>query len=120
LPAQFRGALVQEMSVGREAVLGQHDGRSAETVCLDDVRTGLEVSAMDIQNDVGAGSDQVFIASFESGSAKIRRRQVALLQHGAHRAIQHENALREQLSQSLGRFVQVTHLLEGCAPCRVP
>jgi hypothetical protein len=34
-------------------------------------------------------------------------------QHRAHRAVKHEDALREQLPQCLRRFVQIAHPLEG-------
>src|SRR6266568_6461875 len=36
-----------------------------------------------------------------------------LLQHRAHCAVEHKNALGEQLSQRSGRFFQVLHPLEG-------
>jgi hypothetical protein len=53
---------------------------------------------MNIQNDIRPRSNQVFVAPFKRSSAKIRRIQVSLLQHGPHRAVKHENPLREQLA----------------------
>jgi hypothetical protein len=53
---------------------------------------------VNIQNDIRSRSNQVFIASFQCSSAKIRRVQVPLLQHGPHRAVKHEDPLRKQLT----------------------
>ncbi len=120
LPGQFRGALVEEMRVRGQSVLGQHDGGAAETVGLDDVRTSLEIFPVNIQDHVGTSANKILVAAFERGAAKIGSAEIALLEHGAHRAVKHENSLREQLPQGLGRFVQVTHPAKSSAPCRVP
>jgi len=53
---------------------------------------------VNIQNDIRARSNQVFIASFQCISPKIRRVQVPLLQHGPHRAVKDEDPLRKQLT----------------------
>ena len=69
----------------------------------------LKVFPMNIQNDVRARSNQVFIAPFKRSSAKIRCPQVSLLQHGTHRAVKHEDPLPQQFPQGFRRFAQVTH-----------
>src|SRR6266852_298913 len=104
------------MRVRGEPILRQHDRRPAEAVRFDDIRSRLEVFPVNIQNDVRARSNQVFVASLERSSAKILRIQVALLQHCPHRPVKHEDPVREQLPQGSGRFVQVTHPLEGVTP----
>jgi hypothetical protein len=53
---------------------------------------------VNIQNDIRPRSNEVFIAPFERSSAKIRCRQVPLLQHRPHRPVKHEDPLREQLT----------------------
>ena len=47
---------------------------------------------MDIEDDVGAGENKVFVAAFESGSAEVFSGKIAVLQHGAHGSIEHKNA----------------------------
>ena len=97
------------MRVRGQSVLGEHNGGAAEAIGLDDVRTGFEIFPVNVQNHVRTRSDEILVAAFERGTAKIRSGEIALLQHGAHRAVKHEDSLREQLPQGLGRFVQVTH-----------
>ena len=74
----------------------EHEGRAAERVGLDDVRARLVVLAVDVEDHVGPGEHEVFVAALERGAAKIVGRKVALLDHRAHRAIEHENAFVQQ------------------------
>ncbi len=97
------------MRVRRQPIFRQHDRRSAKAVRLDDVRPGFEIFPVNVQNHIGPRPHQILVAAFERRPAKILRRQMPLLQHRPHRSIEHKNALREQLSQSLRRFIQVTH-----------
>ena len=86
------------MCVCRKPIFREHNRRPAKAVRFDDVRARLKVFPVNIQNDIRARSNQVFIASFERSSAKIRRIQVSLLQHGPHRAVKHEDPFRKQLT----------------------
>ncbi len=101
LPSQLGRALVQEMRVRCQPVLRQHNRRPPKRIRLDDVRSGFKVLPVNIQNYIRPRSHQILIASFERSSAKVRRIQVALLQHRPHRAVQHEDPLPQQLPQSL-------------------
>ena len=92
-----------------QSVLGQHQRSAAKAVGFDDVRSRLEILAMNIKDHVGSRAHQVFVAAFERRAPKIGRRKVALLQHGTHRAIQHEDAFRQQLPKSLFRFSEIPH-----------
>jgi hypothetical protein len=49
--------------------------------------------------DVGPGDDQVLVAAFQLGVAEIGCAQVGLLQHGAHRAIQDQDAFADEFPQ---------------------
>jgi hypothetical protein len=64
---------------------------------------------MDIDNHIRAGQDEVFVAAFECRTAKILSGQVRLLQHGAHGAIQHKNALAEGVKKSLASDLLIFH-----------
>ena len=86
------------MRVRGEFVLRKNDRCAAETVGLDDVRAGFQVFPVNVQDHLGARANEILVASFERRAAKIRRTQVALLQHGAHGAVKHQDSLREQLS----------------------
>ncbi len=47
---------------------------------------------MDVQHDVGTGAHQILIAAFQSVSAEVRGCEGGALQHGAHRAIEDDDA----------------------------
>ncbi len=64
---------------------------------------------MNIQHHVGPGAHQVFVAALQRGAAKILSIQVPLLQHSAHSAIEHKNALRQQVAKRAGGFSQISH-----------
>src|SRR6202023_1215232 len=84
-------------------------GSAAETVGLNDVGAGIEIFAVDVEDHVRPGADQIFVAAFQRGAAEILGGEVALLQHGAHGAVEHKNALRQQVAESSGGFRQITH-----------
>ena len=83
------------MRAFREPVFGQHDGRALEAVRFDDVRAGLEICAMNIANHVRTRDREHFIAAFVLRAAEVRRGETAILDHGAHGAIHHQNAFIE-------------------------
>ena len=84
-----------------EPVFGQDYRGAAERVRLDDVGARFQVAAMYVEHDVGPREDEVLVAAFQVRAAEILRRQVALLNRGARRAVKHEDALGQQLFQHL-------------------
>ena len=56
---------------------------------------------MDVEDDIGAGEDEILVAAFERGSAEIGGGEVALLEHGAHGAVEHEDAGGEGIFERL-------------------
>ncbi len=91
-----RGGDVDLVAFAGEAVFVEHERRAAERVGLDDVRARLVVLAMDVEDHVGPGEHEVFVAALERGAAEVVGRKVALLDHRAHRAIEHEDAFVQQ------------------------
>ena len=82
---------------------------ATERVGLDDVSACLAVTGMDCAHDVGPGEHQVLVAALQRGSAKILGSQSRVLQLGAHRAVQHENAFRERLVQEANAIQPCLH-----------
>ena len=82
-----------------QPVFSQHDGSAAEGVRLDDVRASFEIFAVDAGNNVGAREYQILVAAFQVRAAEILGGQILLLQHGAHGAIQDEDALAQQFAK---------------------
>ncbi len=101
--ADFSGAIA-------ETILGENERRAAECICLDDVGAGFEVFAVNPENDIGSRDVEIFVAAFEVGAPEIRGGQILLLQHGAHRAIQHEDALAEKFAKGEALLNQVLHV----------
>src|SRR6266403_437006 len=97
------------MCVGGKAVFSEDDGRTAKTVGLDNVGASLEIFPMNIEHHVRPRTHQIFVAAFQRSAAKILGRQVPLLQHSAHSAIKHKNALRQQVAKRAGGFSQISH-----------
>ena len=105
LARQLCRSFVQQMRVCGQSVFRQHNRCPAKTIGFDDIRSRFKIFSVDVQHHVRPRSNQVFVATFERSSAKVRRIQLPLLQHRTHRAVQHEDSLREQLPQRFGRFV---------------
>src|SRR5271169_5860938 len=101
------------MRVPCQSILRQNNRRPAKTVRLNNVRPRLEILPMNIQHYIRPRSYKVFITTFERRPAEILRCQMPLLQHCPHGSIEHKDPLREQLSQSLGGFIQITHARES-------
>ncbi len=64
---------------------------------------------MNVEDYVRPGAHQIFVAAFERGAAEVVCSEVALLQHGTHGAIEHEDALRQEVAKCFGGFRQITH-----------
>jgi hypothetical protein len=54
---------------------------------------------MDSEDDLGARADEHFVAAFELRAAKICGGQVLLLDHGAHGAVEDEDARVERVQE---------------------
>ncbi len=101
--------MAQEVRVCGEAVFGEHNRSAAKTVGFDDVGAGVEIFAMYVQDYIWPGAHQVFVAAFERRAAEVLGGEVALLQHRAHGAVEHKDALRQQVAKGSGGFRQITH-----------
>ena len=79
-----------------------------------------EILAMNVEHDIGAGDDQVFVAAFEVRAAEIRGGEIGLLQHGAHGAIQDEDALAQQFAKGQALLNEILSCLYDypAARCR--
>ncbi len=94
-------------------VLGHRGG--AEGIAFDQIGAGRQIFLVDSADDVRLGQRQQFVIAFDeqlaAGAGEVNEttvgaaaiiffRQLILLDHGAHRAIQDQDALREQLAQA--------------------
>ena len=93
-----------------ETILGENERRATERICLDDFRAVFQIFAVNPENYVGARDVQVFVAALEMRAPEIRGRQILLLQHSAHRAIQHEDALAEKFAKGEALLNQILHV----------
>ena len=92
-------------------VFRQNHRSAAERIRLDDVRPGCQIFAVNPQHDVRTGNDQILVATFQLRPAKILRRKILLLQHGAHGPIENEYPLSEQFAKGQALLDQVSHRL---------
>src|SRR5208282_453210 len=109
LAGELGGAAVQLARVGGEAVFAEDERRAAECVGFDDVRAGFEIGAMDAEDHVRARADEDFVAAFELRAAEVGRGKILLLDHGAHGAVQNQDARIERVFERLPAMVGVTH-----------
>ena len=68
-----------------------------------------KIGAVDVDDDVRPRSDQVLVAAFERRAAEIGGREVALLQHGAHGAVEHEDTLAKGVKKGLASDLMIFH-----------
>ena len=89
-----------------------------ERVRLDDVRARLKIQAMDVFDDVRLREVEQIVATLEvlappvrePRAAKGRLIQLTLLDHRAHRAVQDDDALAQQLFEMSG---SIRHWLDA-------
>ncbi len=98
---QFRRAPVQRVCFRLDVVFSQDYRRAAESVRLDDVGAGFEISSMHGVDDLRTGLDQILVASLKRRAAEVFRSQILLLQHGAHGSIEHNNTRRKCVMERL-------------------
>ena len=90
-----------------EPVVGLGNRRRIECVRLYDIRTGGDVFAVNLANDVRLREHKQVVVALEILTFPIRKAlsavvgflQFVLLDHGAHRAVQDEDALGEKVAK---------------------
>ena len=103
-PSVFRFALKEEIV--------QPDGGGAEGVRLDDVRARLEIARVNLVDDLWPRQKEKFDAPLqilafpilEARASVVGFGQLVLLNHGAHRAIEHDDALAHQRFERMEDF----------------
>jgi hypothetical protein len=122
---------------GLEVVIGLGNGLGVEGVGLDDVGPGFEKAAVDVGDDVGPGQDEEVAVALEvlgmagkALAAEIGLRELELLQGGAHRAVDDDDALLQKRFEGMHgnmeslagqlRWAAVTALKSVCAPELTP
>ena len=93
------------------AVVAQRDRGGVERVGLDEVGAGLEVLTVDARDDLGPGDAEQFVVPLhvarpvrEALAAVAGLVRAVPLDGGAHRAVEHEDALLQQGGQLGGRI----------------
>src|SRR3989442_1157418 len=92
-----------------EAVLAEYVRRSAERVGRYNVGAGLQIRSVNRPNDVGSGQGQVLVAALVRRAPEVGGREPRLLNHGAHGAVEDEDALPERVAKGRHRGI-VTHM----------
>ncbi len=89
--ARETGALLRKFTDAvLDVVIGEVGQIATEGVGLDGVRTGREVLAVDLPQDIRPGVVEDFVATFET--EKVVESQLGVLEHRAHRAVADDNA----------------------------
>ena len=114
---QFRGFDVELVRQVLEPVIGLGNGRRIEGVGLDDVGPGVEKTAMDVGDDPGPGDRQQVVVALqvrgmvgEPPAPEISFFELVLLDHGAHGAVEHQDAFLEQGGKGGGHGSQAPSL----------
>ena len=107
LDGEARRGYVHLVGDVSQSVVVLGNGRCAEGVGLDDVGAGLQVLLVDVANDVRSRQhEQVVVApevdrmAGEAFAAKTGLRQLVVLDHGPHRAVQDQDAAREDFAKA--------------------
>ena len=120
-PRQRRGGQVQLAGAIRELEIGHGDARGPERVGLDDVGAGFEILAVDRLDGLGLGDRedvdevlQVLRVVGETLAAEIGLGVPQRVDHGSHRAVEHQDALAQQpFQQGSGLNVLLNHCHDG-------
>jgi hypothetical protein len=106
LMRQFGAGLVQLIGDLLHAVVGLRDGGGGKRIGADDIGTGAEVSEMNVAHRVRpAQVQQVVVAAqlavpgVEAGAAESFFVQLERLDHGAHGAVEHQDALLKRVGE---------------------
>ncbi len=111
LPGERGGAAADLVRVLAKAILGKDDGRAPEGIRLDNVRASFEILPVNPEHHVRPGNHEILVAALEVRPAEVFRGQVHLLQHGAHGAIEDEDALAEKFAKGQALLDEVSHVL---------
>ncbi len=98
---ELGGALIDSMGLVRETVLAEDVGDCAKGRGFDKVGAHFEEALMHLADSVGAGEDDVFVAALVLRAAEVLGSEIEPLDIGAERAVDHEDALRQQLPKEL-------------------
>ena len=105
---QAGGLKVDVAHMGFRVVIRLADARGVEGVGLDDVRPRLQVAPVDVRHHVGAGEAQEVVVSLQGDgrlgkerAAEVGFREAAALYHGAHGAVQDEEAPADGFGEGL-------------------
>ena len=110
-----------------EPIVRLRDRRRVERVGADDVGAGLEIGIVDRANDVGPRQHQEVVVALEvvrmageAGAAIVGLAEPVALDHRAHRAVQDQDALLEQMRRvrRCGRVAWCTVNGEGAGRLR--
>ena len=117
LAGELGGREVDVVSLGGQSEILQVAGGGVERIARDDIGTGLEIRRVNIENHVGAGQDQVVVAALVFGTAEVLCAKLARLDHRAHGAVEHQNALFRGRFQ---QFCTIFPTLHKCSPGGTP
>ena len=112
--ARQPGGFVVDLRRERFHLVIRHSDRGGvEGIGFQNIRARFQISVVDLADHLGLAEHQKIVVAFkiagpvaETTAAKIVLVQFITLDHGAHAAIQHHDALRELLMQ---RFDSVAH-----------
>ena len=97
-------------AVRLEPVVGLGDRVRAERIRLDQVRAGFEVGLVDLADHVRAGEHEQLVVALhvlavagEALAAEVRLFEALLLDEAPHGAVEHEDALTQELLERRGR-----------------
>ncbi len=107
----------------RERVVRLSDGRGVERIGLDDVGARIEVGRVDGAHDVGLRQAQHVIVAAqlarmigEAIPTIVRLGKAKRLDHGAHRTVEHHDALAQRARKRLSARVAPAHRATSAAP----
>ena len=107
LPRQSRRRHVDLIHQVFHAIVGHGDAGGVEAVGLQDVGARFQVLLMDAADDLGPGEAEQVVGPFEIGgpvgealAAVVGLGQLMALDHGAHGAVQQQDAPGQQLAQA--------------------
>ena len=107
--ASRAAVIIELVRFAIHAVIHQVALGAVERIGLDDIRAGFQIRAMDAQHHIGARLHQDFVAALQRRPAEIRGREMLLLQHGAHGAVDDQNTAIEGIEQGFTAFVGGGH-----------
>ena len=94
--------------LGLQAEVGHRDAVGVERVRLDDVGAGLQILAVDLLDRLGLRDAQQVVAALQvaamrriAAAAELRLAEGEHLDHRAHRAVEHQDPVQQDLLQDI-------------------